>query len=83
VRLSIIDLLSSCVVLQNGTLYLGCCHLNFEDPITKKVNFLRERNYKFKLKEVSCFGEETYFCDELNLSYKTDYYGDSHLHYLG
>ena len=81
--LNITDLLASCVVLQNGSLYLGCCHLNFKDPIVEKVNFLRDNGYKFKLKEISCFGEETYFCDKLNLSYQTDYNGDCRLHYSG
>ena len=75
------EILSHCAVLQNGTLYLGCCRLNFGDPIVEKVKVLQDNGYVFKLKEISIFGEESFFCDKLNLSYKTDYYGDSHLHY--
>ena len=77
------EILSHCVVLQNGALYLGCCRSNFEDPIVEKVRFLQDNGYVFKLKEISIFGEESFFCDKLNLSYQTDYYGDSHLHYTG
>ena len=75
------EILANCSVLQNGSYYLGCIHPNFKDPVVEKVNFLKDNGYEFKLKEISIFGEETFFCDKLNLSYQTDYNGDSTLHY--
>ena len=77
------EILANCAVLQNGSYYLGCAYPKFKDPIVEKVKFLIDNGYEFKLKEISIFGEETYFCDKLNLSYQTDYNGDSTLHYSG
>ena len=76
-------ILTDCAVLPNGSLYLGCAKLNFKDPVVEKVNFLIDNGYEFKIKEISIFGEETYFCNKLNLSYQTDYNGDSTPHYVG
>jgi len=77
------EILVNCAVLQNGSLYLGCCGLKFKDPVVEKVRFLRDNGYEFYLKEISIFGEETFFCNKLNLSYQTDYNGDCWLHYTG
>ena len=77
---SIID---DCVILSNGSLYLGCIYPNYKDPTVEKLKVLKDNGYEFKLKEISIFGEETFFCDKLNLSYQTDYNGDSTLHYTG
>ena len=77
------EILASCAVLQNGSYYLGCAYPNFKDPVVEKVRVLVDNGYEFKLKEISMFGEETYFRDKLNLSYQTDYNGDSTLNYSG
>ena len=77
------EILSQCVILNNGKLYLGCCLPKFNDPVVEKVKFLRDNGYEFYLKEISIFGEETFFCDKLNLVYQTDYNGDCWLHYTG
>jgi len=77
------EILANCSILQNGSYYLGCAYPKFKDPVVEKVKFLIDNSYDFKLKEISIFGEETYFCDKLNLSYQTDYNGDSTLHYSG
>ena len=77
------EILASCAVLQNGSYYLGCAYPNFIDPVVEKVRVLVDNGYEFKLKEISMFGEETYFCDKLNLSYQTYYNGDSTLNYSG
>tara|TARA_R110000765_G_scaffold332870_1_gene423492 strand:- start:92 stop:343 length:252 start_codon:yes stop_codon:yes gene_type:complete len=77
------EILSGCYVSSDGSLYLGRCLPNFKDPVGERVNILRNQGYKFKLKEDTIFGEQLYFCDQLNLSYKTDYYGDSSLNYSG
>ena len=75
------EILSKCAILNNGKLYLGCCYPIFNDPVVEKVKALKDNGYEFKLKEIGIFGEETYFCNELNLLYQTDYLGDSTLHY--
>jgi len=77
------EILANCAVLQNGSYYLGCVRPNFKDPVVEKVKFLKDNGYEFNLKEISIFGEETYFCDKLNLSYQTDFNGDSTLQYSG
>jgi hypothetical protein len=77
------EILSQCVILNNGKLYLGCCLPNFNDPVIKKVKVLKANGYEFILKEIGIFGEETYFCNKLNLQYQTDYRGDGTLHYSG
>ena len=77
------EILSKCVILNNGKLYLGCCLPNFNDPVVEKVKALKDNGYEFKLKEIGVFGEETFFCNELNLLYQTDYLGDSTLNYTG
>tara|TARA_R100001510_G_scaffold55197_1_gene58795 strand:- start:1013 stop:1258 length:246 start_codon:yes stop_codon:yes gene_type:complete len=77
------EILDNCVVLQNGSYYLGCVYPNYKDPVVEKVKFLTDNGYEFKLREISIFGEETYVCDKLNLRYQTDLNGDSTLHYAG
>jgi|TARA_R100000008_G_scaffold71743_1_gene49688 hypothetical protein len=77
------DLLMKCAVLTDGSYYLGCCYPSYNDPVVKKVKLLKDNGYEFKLKEIGIFGEETYFCDKLNLSYQADLNGDSTLHYSG
>ena len=77
------EILANCAVLQNGSYYLGCAYPNFRDPVVEKVKVLVDNGYEFKLKKLSIFGEETYFCDKLNLAYQTDLNGDSTLHYSG
>ena len=81
--MSLEKILSDCVVLQNEPLYLGCCLPTYKDSIVEKVKVLKDNGYEFKLKEVGIFGEETYYCDKLNLSYQTDFNGDSTLYYSG
>ena len=81
--MNIKEILSKCVILNNGKLYLGCCYPTFNDPVGLKAKILRDNGYEFELKEISIFGEETYFCTELNLLYQTDYFGDSTLNYTG
>lgn len=76
-------ILDNCVVLHNGSYYLGCVYPNHKDPVVGKVKFLTDNGYEFKLREISIYGEETYVCDKLNLRYKTDLNGDSTLHYAG
>lgn len=77
------EILANCVVLQNGSYYLGCVYPNYKDPVVEKVKFLTDNGYEFKLKEISIFGEETYVCDKLNLRYQIDFNGDSTLQYSG
>ena len=77
------EILANCVVLQNGSYYLGCVRPNYKDSTVEKVKVLKDNGYEFKLKEIGVFGEETYFCDKLNLSYQTDLNGDSNLQYSG
>jgi len=81
--MSLKEILDNCVVLQNGSYYLGCVYPNYKDPVVEKVKFLTDNGYEFKLREISIFGEETYVCDKLNLRYQTDLNGDSTLHYAG
>ena len=39
------EILANCVVLQNGSYYLGCIHPNFKDPVVEKVKVLVDNGY--------------------------------------